>query len=101
MYNNIDTEHAIIVISWWLKALEKKDSLPANFPIEAIIHAMKIIMRNTIFEWGDMCFLQLLGKAMQWAHHQPSCGQCYIMPITRYINSYHNTANTYSTSFDL
>ena len=51
MYNNIDTEHAIRVISWWLKDLEEKDSLPAKFPIEAIIHAVKIIMRNNIFEW--------------------------------------------------
>ena len=49
MYNNIDTEHAIRVISWWLKNLEEKDNLPGNFPIEAVIHAMKIIMRNSIF----------------------------------------------------
>jgi hypothetical protein len=64
MYNNIDTEHAILVITWWLKDLDSKNLLPENFPLEAVIEAMTIIMRNNIFEWGDMFFLQLLGTAM-------------------------------------
>ena len=64
MYNNIDTEHAITVISWWLKDMDEKEQLPANFPLEAVIHAMKTIMRNNIFEWGDLFFLQLIGTAM-------------------------------------
>ena len=64
MYNNIDTEHAITVISWWLKDMDEKEQLPANFLLEAVIHAMKIIMRNNIFEWGDLFFLQLIGTAM-------------------------------------
>ena len=64
MYNNIDTEHAITVISWWLNDMDTNDKLPPNFPLEAVIHAMKVIMRNNIFEWGDLYFLQLLGTAM-------------------------------------
>jgi hypothetical protein len=64
MYNNIDTAHAITVISWWLNDMDTKDQLPPNFPLEAVIHAMKVIMRNNIFEWGDLYFLQLLGTAM-------------------------------------
>ena len=64
MYNNIDTEHAIRGISWWLKDLEEEDSLPANFPIKAVIHAMTIITRNNLFKWAEMYFLQLLGTAM-------------------------------------
>lgn len=62
MYNNIDTEHAIQVITWWLDELQP--DLPQGFPIEAVKFAMEVIMRNNIFEWGDLYFLQLLGTAM-------------------------------------
>ena len=62
MYNNIDTEHAIEVIGLWLDELAPL--VGADFPVEAIKDAMTIIMRNNIFEWGVLRFLQLLGTAM-------------------------------------
>ena len=62
MYTNIDTEHAIRVISAWLDSLS--DQLPLDFPVNAVKEAMKIVMRNNIFEWGDIYFRQLLGTAM-------------------------------------
>ena len=61
MYTNIDTEHAIQVISAWLDSLSE---LPLDFPVNAVKDAMKIVMRNNIFEWGDTYFRQLLGTAM-------------------------------------
>ena len=64
MYNNIDTTHAVEIISWWLDELDTKSSLPFGYPLEAVKSAMVTIMRNNIFEWGDLCFLQLLGTAM-------------------------------------
>ena len=64
MYNNIDTERTITVISWWLNDMNTKGQLLSNFPLEAVIHAMKIIMQNNIFEWGNLFFLPLLGTAM-------------------------------------
>ena len=64
MYNNIDTEHAITVIDWWLKELARKKELPNGFPLEAVLSAMRYIMRNNVFKWGDLFFLQLLGTAM-------------------------------------
>ena len=64
MYNNIDTDHAISVITWWIKDLEGKGQLPEDFPSVAVLSAMRIIMKNNIFEFGDMFFLQLLGTAM-------------------------------------
>ncbi|KAL7544454.1 hypothetical protein ACHAWF_007836 [Thalassiosira exigua] len=60
MYTNIDTDHAINVISTWLDSLE----LPDGFPLDAVKEAMKLVMRNNVFEWGDCFFLQLLGTAM-------------------------------------
>ena len=62
MYTNIDTDHAIEVIGMWLDSL--KDQLPPDFPLEAVKEAMELVMKNNIFEWGDLYFLQLLGTAM-------------------------------------
>ena len=62
MYTNIDTTHAIEVISQWLDSLH--DKLPPNFPLNAIKEAMVLVMENNIFKWGDLYFLQLLGTAM-------------------------------------
>ena len=64
MYNNIDIEHAIKVIGWWLDELDATLELPIGYPLYAIKSAMATIMRNNIFEWGDLCFLQLLGTVM-------------------------------------
>ena len=60
MYTNIDTDHAISVIGLWLDNVD----LPDGFPLGAVKEAMVLVMKNNIFEWGDMYFLQLLGTAM-------------------------------------
>ena len=60
MYTNIDTQHAIKVISDWLDTL----TLPEGFPLAAVKTAMELVMNNNIFIWGDSYFLQLLGTAM-------------------------------------
>jgi hypothetical protein len=84
MYNNICTTHAIEVITWWLRDLEERKLLPAGFPLDAVLSAMCIIMRNNIFEFGDLCFLQLVGTAMgtsaavmwatlYYAYHEVHC----------------------------
>ena len=64
MYNNIDITHAISVLSTWLDQLNSLHELPHNFPLEAVKEAMQLVMRNNLFEWRDLCFLQLLGTAM-------------------------------------
>ena len=50
--------------SWWLNDFEKKKKLPPKFPLEAVEDTVITIMRNNVFEWGDMYFLQLLGTEM-------------------------------------
>jgi len=62
MYTNICTDHAIKMISMWLDTL--KSDLLEGFPLKAVKEAMEIVMRNNLFEWGDMHFLQLLGTVM-------------------------------------
>ena len=64
MYNNIDTIHAIQVISEWLDNLSLHPKFPPNYPLAAIKSAMETIMKNNHFEFGDLNFLQLLGTAM-------------------------------------
>ena len=64
MYNNIDTDHAIRVITWWIEDLDRRGLLPLGFPVDAVLSAMRIIMKNNFFEFGDLFFLQLLGTAM-------------------------------------
>ena len=64
MYSSIDTDHAIRVITWWIKDLNRRGLLPLDFPVDAVLSAMRIIMKNNLFEFGDLFFLQLLGTAM-------------------------------------
>ncbi len=68
MYTNIDTDHALQVISNWLDELASSGKLASNglssFPIAAIKEALSLVMKNNIFEFGDMYFKQLTGTAM-------------------------------------
>ena len=64
MYNNIDTAHAIAVISAWLDQLSTHPNFPANYPLSAVKSAMATIMKNNHFEFGDLNSLQLIGTAM-------------------------------------
>ncbi|KAL7531683.1 hypothetical protein ACHAWF_003879 [Thalassiosira exigua] len=60
MYTNIDTDHALSVISTWLGSLDLLD----GFPLGGVKEAMVIVMKNNSVEWGDIYFLQLLGTAI-------------------------------------
>ena len=64
MYNNINTKHAIKVITWWLKDLHIRELLPTGFLLDAVLNDMVIIMCNNIIKWGDLYFLQLAGYSM-------------------------------------
>ena len=60
LYTTIGTYHTLQVLGAWIYVI----ILPKGFPIEGIQEATILIMRNNIFEWGDLYFLQLLGMAM-------------------------------------
>mmetsp|Transcript_18789 Transcript_18789/g.39384 ORF Transcript_18789/g.39384 Transcript_18789/m.39384 type:complete len:179 (+) Transcript_18789:2350-2886(+) len=62
MYTNINTDHAIEVINDWLDSLGAQ--LPEKFPTNAVKEAMSLVMKNNIFEFGDLHFLQLTGTEM-------------------------------------
>jgi len=67
MYSNIDPDHACKVIGDWL--IEFAPKIGKDFPVDAIIAAMNIVMRNNIFEWGVLRFLQI-SLALPWVLRQ-------------------------------
>ena len=54
MYNNIDTNHDISVITWWVIHSNNRGLIPLGFLVEAVLSAMVIIMKNNIFEFRDL-----------------------------------------------
>ena len=57
IYNNIDTKHAITVITWRLNDLHDRGLLPEEFPLDAVLSVIVTIMKNNIFEFGDLYYL--------------------------------------------
>ena len=64
MYTNIDTEHALQVLRWFLEELDAEGNLPPDYDIDMLLDAARIVMTWNIFEFGDCCFRQLIGTAM-------------------------------------
>lgn len=60
MYTNIDTDHALLVISNFLRSSHFCRDIAAD----PIIRALEIIMRNNMFKFGDTHWLQITGTAM-------------------------------------
>ena len=61
MYTNINTNKAITIIS---KYLRDNEHLFMDIPINALIEALSLTMKNNIFRFGDTTWLQLTGTAM-------------------------------------
>lgn len=60
MYTMIDTEHALEVISLYLREFS---NLSNDF-INILIEGLGIVMRSNVFKFGSLFFLQLDGRAM-------------------------------------
>ncbi|KAL7548610.1 hypothetical protein ACHAWF_011884 [Thalassiosira exigua] len=62
MYTNIETDHGLEMIEKFFELFE--DQLPDGFPKELILLALRLIMKNNVFELGTSYFKQLNGTAM-------------------------------------
>lgn len=62
MYTNINTDHAIKVIGEYIRKF--RHELPPEFPVEALLEALKIVMKNAYFQYGDKFFHQIAGTSM-------------------------------------
>ena len=63
MYQNIDTDTAMLTISQHLRDINTKTQYP-HYNAEALIAALEIVMRNNIFRFGDLYCKQESGTAM-------------------------------------
>ena len=54
IYTNIDTEHGTSQVENWIE--EYREEIPDNFPTKAVKEALKLVMHNNIFEFGDFFF---------------------------------------------
>jgi hypothetical protein len=61
MYTNIETNHAMQVITTYF---EEHEAPGSDFPTEALLAALDIIMKNNVFKFEDTYWLQLTGTAM-------------------------------------
>jgi hypothetical protein len=82
MYSNIPVTHALETINKWFQR-HKKD-LPMNFATELILDCLDIVMKNNVFMFGDLWFLQLEGTAMGTS--------CAVMYATIYESYYEEMA---------
>ncbi len=65
MYTNIPTDAAYIIIRTYLERYWKDED--RTFPWDAVSKGLNIIMRNNVFNFGDLCFKQLNGTEMRTA----------------------------------
>jgi len=87
MYTYIDFDHAIEEITIWLRRHQHYGRLPRGFPVDAVLDAMRIVMKNNLFQWGDCFFLQIKGTAMgtssacMWATIYYAVHECELISI--------------------
>jgi hypothetical protein len=66
MYTNIELNHAMQVMGYWLESLPDEAKLHHFTPevSQAILHGLNLVMRFNIMKFGDTFFLQKIGTAM-------------------------------------
>jgi hypothetical protein len=64
MYTNIHTETALQAICTYLHRNEDMVTELLHIPVNALMEALRLIMTNNIFRFGDTHWLQLSGTAM-------------------------------------
>ena len=62
MYTNICTRHGLHIMREFMKLFATQ--LPEDFPVESVLLALNLVMKNNIFELGASHFKQLDGAAM-------------------------------------
>jgi hypothetical protein len=66
MHTNIELNHTMQVMEYWLESLPDEAKLHDFTPevSQAILHGLNLVMRFNIMKFGDTFFLQKVGTAM-------------------------------------
>lgn len=64
MYQKIDIDHGLQVMRDFFNYLSQRDLLPEDFPTDAVLEGLELVMRFNLFQFGDANFIQLIGTAM-------------------------------------
>ena len=83
MYTNIPTNTAIMLIAKYIHKNIPEERPKQN---EALIAALKLMMLNNIFSFGDMTFKQLNGTAMGTPPAPPPPPPPTLRSTTDYMN---------------
>ena len=85
MYTNIDTNKAMNVIARYLK---DSSELYSDVPIEALLDALNIVMRNNVFRFGDTHWHQISGTAMGTPPAPPYATLYYAIHETIFLEEF-------------
>ena len=97
MYTNINTDHALFSIKQYLR---NNTFVFRDLPIPAIMDALNIIMRNTIFQFGDTWWVQKSGTAMGAPPAPPYTTIYYGIHEHELLNKYRNELFIYKRFID-
>ena len=64
MYQKIDIDHGLQVMRDFFNYLSQRDLLPEDFPTDAVLEGLELVMRFNLFQFGNANFIQLIGTAM-------------------------------------
>lgn len=86
MYTSIPTNPALNSIAAYLR--NNMQRYHHELPIEAVIEALRLVMKNNIFTFGDMTFKQLNGTAMGTPPAPPFATIYYGIHEATFLNNY-------------
>jgi len=97
MYTNIPTGHALFSIGQYLR---RKKKVFQDVPMEALIKALGIVMRNNFFTFGDTTWHQLSGTAMGTPPAPPYATLYYAIHEDTLLDEYDDNLQIYRRYID-
>jgi hypothetical protein len=97
MYTNIDTSLALRSIGQYL---HRNEARFRDVPIDALMEALKLVMTNNVFSFGDTYWLQLTGTAMGTPPAPSYATIVYAIHESTLLSRYHNNLFFYKRYID-
>ena len=85
MYTNIRTTAALYEIGQYI---HQRSARFSTIPLEALMQALTLVMRNNVFQFGDTFWLQTSGTAMGTPPAPPYANLFYAIHENRFVRKY-------------